>query len=296
MAFLLARRRDLLLALAIAGVAVAGYLSWVALDEEQEAICSGVGDCGRVQSSEFSEIAGVPIAVLGLGMYLALLALIAARRWWGALRDERGAAGAGGPDVRARARGDALLRLPDLARAVRDRGDLCLVRRLGADRDAADAALPARCARRVEGCRRGRWPLVGRRPYHSAGPARGWPREAMVSEVEVGFDDLTVLSEGEADVFVLNLNGGRRSAPLLCHRQRPPLLLHRRDVPDLRPQRHARVLGARAGGRGHACAARRARGPLPALRPRPCGGTRRGGERGRSRLVGPQPHWRPGRT
>lgn len=28
-----------------------------------------------------------------------------------------------------------------------------------------------------------------------------------MSEVEVGFDDLTVLSEGEADVFVLNFNG-----------------------------------------------------------------------------------------
>ena len=86
MAFLLARRRDLLLALAIAGVAVAGYLSWVALDEEQEAVCAGVGDCDTVQSSEFSEIAGVPIAVLGLGMYLVLLALLAARRWWSLLR------------------------------------------------------------------------------------------------------------------------------------------------------------------------------------------------------------------
>ena len=87
MAFLRARRHDLLLALAIAGVAVAGYLSWVALDEGQEAVCSGVGDCQTVQSSEYSEIAGVPIAVLGLGMYLALIALIAARRWWAALRD-----------------------------------------------------------------------------------------------------------------------------------------------------------------------------------------------------------------
>ncbi len=88
MAILRARRRDLLLALAIAGVAVAGYLSWVGLDEEQEAVCSGVGDCQTVQGSEFAEIAGVPIAVLGLGMYLALLALIAARRWWVSLRGE----------------------------------------------------------------------------------------------------------------------------------------------------------------------------------------------------------------
>ena len=35
----------------------------------------------------------------------------------------------------------------------------------------------------------------------------------MVSEVEVGFDDLTVLSEGEADVFVLNLNGEEGPPP-----------------------------------------------------------------------------------
>ncbi|MYE46563.1 MAG: hypothetical protein F4X25_07395 [Chloroflexi bacterium] len=28
-----------------------------------------------------------------------------------------------------------------------------------------------------------------------------------MSEIEVGFDDLTVLSEGDADVFVLNFNG-----------------------------------------------------------------------------------------
>ena len=34
-----------------------------------------------------------------------------------------------------------------------------------------------------------------------------------MSEVEVGFDDLTVLSEGGADVFVLNLNGAETPPP-----------------------------------------------------------------------------------
>ena len=63
--------------LAAAGTGVAAYLAWVALVDEQEASCSGVGDCQAVQRSEFAEIAGVPIALLGLGMYATLLALCA---------------------------------------------------------------------------------------------------------------------------------------------------------------------------------------------------------------------------
>ena len=83
MAALLARRRDALLLLAAAGTGVAAYLSWVAIDSGREAFCSGVGDCHTVQSSEYAEIGGVPIALLGLGMYVALLALLAARRFRG---------------------------------------------------------------------------------------------------------------------------------------------------------------------------------------------------------------------
>ena len=82
MGALLARRPDALLALALVGTGVAAYLSWVAVDSEQKPFCSGVGDCQAVQSSEFAEIGGIPIAVLGLGMYVTLLALVAARRFW----------------------------------------------------------------------------------------------------------------------------------------------------------------------------------------------------------------------
>lgn len=82
MGALLARRPDALLALAVVGTGVAAYLSWVAVDSEQMPFCSGVGDCQAVQSSEFAEIGGIPIAVLGLGMYVTLLALVAARRFW----------------------------------------------------------------------------------------------------------------------------------------------------------------------------------------------------------------------
>ena len=77
-------RLDALLLLAAAGTAIATYLTWVALSDEQDVACGPLGDCHTVQSSEFAEIAGVPIAILGLGMYVALLAMTAARRWMGA--------------------------------------------------------------------------------------------------------------------------------------------------------------------------------------------------------------------
>ena len=62
---------------ALAGVGVAGYLTVAHYDDA--ALVCGLGDCHTVQSSRYAEIAGVPIAVLGLGMYLALLGLGAAR-------------------------------------------------------------------------------------------------------------------------------------------------------------------------------------------------------------------------
>ncbi|MEX1023161.1 MAG: vitamin K epoxide reductase family protein, partial [Dehalococcoidia bacterium] len=72
-------RLDALLALALTGTAIAAYLAYVAL-AGGEPFCSGAGDCGAVQSSEYADVAGVPVAVLGLAMYLVLLGLTAARR------------------------------------------------------------------------------------------------------------------------------------------------------------------------------------------------------------------------
>ncbi|MYH41393.1 MAG: vitamin K epoxide reductase family protein [Chloroflexi bacterium] len=73
-------RLDALLALSLAGVAVAAYLSWVALDPDAAVECSGVGDCAAVQSSEYADVAGIPVALLGLAMYATLAALCALRR------------------------------------------------------------------------------------------------------------------------------------------------------------------------------------------------------------------------
>ena len=61
--------------LALAGLAVAGYLTWVHFDDTA-LVCVAGGGCVTVQESEYAEIAGVPVAMLGLGAYAVLLALV----------------------------------------------------------------------------------------------------------------------------------------------------------------------------------------------------------------------------
>ena len=61
-------------ALALLGVGIAGYLTWVHYAGLQPFCVGGGGSCERVQSSRWSELAGIPVAVLGLGGYLLLLA------------------------------------------------------------------------------------------------------------------------------------------------------------------------------------------------------------------------------
>ncbi len=64
-------------ALALAGVAVAGYLTWVHYAGLQPVCAGGSGGCERVQSSDYAVFAGIPVAALGLAGYLALLATLA---------------------------------------------------------------------------------------------------------------------------------------------------------------------------------------------------------------------------
>lgn len=78
----LTRRLELLVVLAAAGVAISAYLSFIALFSDDAVACGPVGDCHAVQGSVYAEVAGIPVAVLGLGLYLALLAVIAIRRWY----------------------------------------------------------------------------------------------------------------------------------------------------------------------------------------------------------------------
>lgn len=76
----LSPRQTALATLILAGIGVAVYLVYVALDASAEPYCSGIGDCHAVQSSEYAKIGGIPVAVFGLGMYLGLLALFVAAR------------------------------------------------------------------------------------------------------------------------------------------------------------------------------------------------------------------------
>ena len=60
---------------ALAGLGIAGYLTW-ARYADASVICVAGGGCETVQSSEYSELAGVPVALLGLVAYAVVLALI----------------------------------------------------------------------------------------------------------------------------------------------------------------------------------------------------------------------------
>jgi uncharacterized membrane protein len=57
------------------GALDATYLSYIKLAHVQ-AVCRGVGDCETVNSSVYSEIYGIPIAILGLAAYVAVAALL----------------------------------------------------------------------------------------------------------------------------------------------------------------------------------------------------------------------------
>lgn len=63
---------------ALLGVGVSGYLTTVHFN--RDALVCGLGDCHTVQASRYAEVAGIPVAVLGLLMFLGVLTLGAARR------------------------------------------------------------------------------------------------------------------------------------------------------------------------------------------------------------------------
>ena len=61
---------------AIAGIAVAGYLTYVHYQPDA-LICTSSGGCETVQESSYAELAGVPVALLGLLAWIAVLLLVA---------------------------------------------------------------------------------------------------------------------------------------------------------------------------------------------------------------------------
>jgi uncharacterized membrane protein len=65
--------------LAVLGLIVAGYMAYIEITHV-EAVCGPVGECNVVQTSQYAQIAGIPVAVLGLVFYLATLVLWAVQR------------------------------------------------------------------------------------------------------------------------------------------------------------------------------------------------------------------------
>jgi uncharacterized membrane protein len=71
--------------LALLGVGVAGYLTSLKLGSNQAFLCRDGSGCDIVQASRYSLLAGVPTALWGAGLYLAIAVLAAlprtVRRW-----------------------------------------------------------------------------------------------------------------------------------------------------------------------------------------------------------------------
>jgi uncharacterized membrane protein len=71
--------RRAMLVLALIGFGVAGYLVYVHYSGAKP-VCSLGGDCERVQTSEWSKLAGIPVADIGLTGYFVILAGLVALR------------------------------------------------------------------------------------------------------------------------------------------------------------------------------------------------------------------------
>jgi uncharacterized membrane protein len=66
--------------LTLAGIGVSGYLTWAHL-ANQSVVCGQSQGCDIVQQSVYSEIAGIPIALLGLLAYVTLFILTLLRSY-----------------------------------------------------------------------------------------------------------------------------------------------------------------------------------------------------------------------
>ncbi len=91
----LARPDWIVIGLALAGVAVAGYLTALKLGGTQAFLCRDGSGCDVVQASRYSVLAGVPTALWGAAIYLAIAVLAAmprtVRRWQAAFMLASGA-------------------------------------------------------------------------------------------------------------------------------------------------------------------------------------------------------------
>lgn len=65
------KQTPLILGLVALGLAVAGYLAYVET-AQVTAVCGPIGECNLVQSSTYARLFGIPVALFGVGSYLAI--------------------------------------------------------------------------------------------------------------------------------------------------------------------------------------------------------------------------------
>jgi len=70
-----AKIRLSLIVLSIIGLLDSAYLAYIKL-ADATAACAEIGDCDAVNSSQYAEIGGIPIALLGAGAYVAMIFLV----------------------------------------------------------------------------------------------------------------------------------------------------------------------------------------------------------------------------
>ena len=69
------RHRMVVAALALLGVLLSIYLTLYHYGLTGPLVCGGTGSCEKVQLSRYAVVLGVPVAVIGLGGYVALLVI-----------------------------------------------------------------------------------------------------------------------------------------------------------------------------------------------------------------------------
>ena len=67
------RLRIVAIAISAVGIAIAGYLTYVHYAGLSPICAGGSHGCEKVQSSRWADLAGIPVAVLGLAGYVAIL-------------------------------------------------------------------------------------------------------------------------------------------------------------------------------------------------------------------------------
>ena len=67
------RLRAAIAVLAVAGIAIATYLTYVHYADLEPFCVAGGGGCEKVQTSDYADLAGIPVAVLGLIGYVLIL-------------------------------------------------------------------------------------------------------------------------------------------------------------------------------------------------------------------------------